>query len=400
MAFLLRATPVAAQANNVIIACVERSGDVRIVDAGERCRHNETRVRWNVVGPQGPAGAPGAQGPAGPQGPQGLAGPQGPIGPAGATGVAGPQGLKGDTGAAGPQGPTGPQGPHGDGFNYRGEYDATQTYATYDVVVFGGSGYLATRQPSGAPGTDASWTLLVEKGDPGATGPTGANGPTGPAGPQGAKGDVGSTGAQGAQGPAGAAGGSVTLAAAPSVSCPGGGVAITDTFQHTQYVCDGQQGAQGPQGAPGSTAIITQAWMVPIPPPGVTPFTLPAIGRSTAFVNSSASATLPGSSVTVTTSGARLLITATIPIWTKSPGPSVFCQPNIDENWAGAGWGTADFDNILEIPVSYGTVTISRVYPAPTPGNHTFTLACGTSMRGQVVLYPNSAVSYSVFELR
>src|SRR5580765_1931216 len=89
-AFLIAGTtPVAAQTNNnTIYACVTRDGDARIVDFNEQCRRHETRLHWNVVGPQGPAGATGPQGatgPAGPQGAQGVVGPQGPAGPAGAT---------------------------------------------------------------------------------------------------------------------------------------------------------------------------------------------------------------------------------------------------------------------------------------------------------------------------
>jgi len=84
-------------APGTITACVRNRADiVRIIDPGETCGRNETRVTWNVTGPQGPkgdAGAPGATGPAGPIGP---AGPHGPAGPAG------PAGPKGDTGPAGP----------------------------------------------------------------------------------------------------------------------------------------------------------------------------------------------------------------------------------------------------------------------------------------------------------
>jgi hypothetical protein len=47
---------------------------MRLVGASDACHNKETRVHWNVTGPQGPAGADG------PAGPQGLAGPQGPAG--------------------------------------------------------------------------------------------------------------------------------------------------------------------------------------------------------------------------------------------------------------------------------------------------------------------------------
>ena len=332
LAFLSwHATPVAAQTNNnTIYACVSRDGDVRVVNPTERCWRHETRIHWNVVGPQGPAGAQGPQGLVGPkgpqgapgaQGPQGIPGSQGPIGPTGQTGAVGPQGPKGDPGAqgqqgaagaqgpkgdvgaqglqglqglAGQQGPGGPQGaqgaqgpigpqgatgdtgatgaqglagltgPQGDGFAYRGAYDANQTYAPRDVVVYEGSAYVATAPTVGAPGTDPSWSLLVARGDAGPTGATGPTGPTGPSGPQGVKGDTGATGAQGVQGPAGQNGSSVSVAAAPAITCPSGGAAITDAFSHTQYVCDGAtgaQGLQGVQGSPGMSTVVAQTWI-------------------------------------------------------------------------------------------------------------------------------------------
>jgi len=474
LAFLLwRATPVAAQTNNnTIYACVNPDGDVRIVDSTERCRRHETRIRWNVVGPQGPAGAPGPQGPAGPQGPQGVAGPQGSIGATGATGATGPigaigpqgpkgdtgaqgqqgvagaQGPKGDTGAqgpqgfqgsAGPQGPggpqgpkgdagaqgvqgpigpqgttgdtgatgpqglaglTGPQGPQGDGFAYRGTYDLNQTYAPRDVVVYEGSAYLATAPTVGAPGTDPSWTLLVAKGDAGPTGATGPTGPTGPAGPQGVKGDTGATGAQGVQGPAGQNGSSVSVGAAPAITCPNGGAAITDAFSHTQYVCDGATGPQGPQGtqgSPGLSTIVAQTWI------NLAAFSAPVVNccnTAWAEIPTAILPLAPGFTGTGTTTGSRLLIEATIPISSINAGPNVFCQPNIDGQWAGKLMGNASFDYVFQPAIANGkaTVTISRVYPAPPPGTHTFSLGCASN-GGGVTLIQGGVMSYSVFEL-
>jgi collagen triple helix repeat protein len=468
LAFLLwRATPVAAQAsNNTIYACVNKDGDVRIVDLTEQCRHQETRVRWNVVGPPGPAGAPGPQGPAGPQGPQGVAGPQGPIGPTGATGQTGsvgPQGPKGDTGSQGPQGltgapgaqgvagpqgpigpigatgqtgavgpqgptgdtgaqgaqgpigpqgatggtgatgpqgltgPAGPQGPEGDGFNYRGEFDANETYATYDVVVFGGSSFLAVAPTSGAPGTDPSWTLLVAKGDTGATGGTGPIGLTGPQGPQGVKGDTGATGPQGVQGPAGTNGSSVTVGAAPAITCPGGGAAITDAFQNTQYVCDGATGPQGPQGAqgsPGVATIVAQTWI------NMSSFSAPVVACCATSGQTGPAATIPNSTFTGTTQGGRLLIEATLPM-TGTTSARLVCQPNIDGIWAGTPLGTATFDHVFSVTTNGGLVmaSMSRVYPAPTPGTHVFSLGCSTSA-ASFSLLGNAVISYTVLELR
>jgi hypothetical protein len=63
---------VAASPSSVLDACINPgNGMMRLVDASTACHNNESRVEWNVTGPQGPAG------PQGPQGPQGLQGPAG-----------------------------------------------------------------------------------------------------------------------------------------------------------------------------------------------------------------------------------------------------------------------------------------------------------------------------------
>ena len=50
----------------VLEACVNPgNGGMRLVDAADACRPNETRVQWNIVGPAGPAGPAGPPGPAG-----------------------------------------------------------------------------------------------------------------------------------------------------------------------------------------------------------------------------------------------------------------------------------------------------------------------------------------------
>jgi hypothetical protein len=56
----------AVAAPGVLEACVNPgNGNLRLVDANVACHANETRVQWNVTGPQGPAGPQGPQGPAG-----------------------------------------------------------------------------------------------------------------------------------------------------------------------------------------------------------------------------------------------------------------------------------------------------------------------------------------------
>src|SRR5262252_2308427 len=96
-AALTNSTAVQAQVTNgVINACVQKNGSIYIPSGA--CAPNETRLSWNIQGPQGPVGAQG------PQGAQGPAGPQGAVGPAGATGAQGPVGAPG---APGPQGVAG-----------------------------------------------------------------------------------------------------------------------------------------------------------------------------------------------------------------------------------------------------------------------------------------------------
>lgn len=66
---------VAASPSAVLDACINPgNGMMRLVDASTACHNNESRVEWNIDGPQGPTGPQGPDGPQGPQGPQGPAG--------------------------------------------------------------------------------------------------------------------------------------------------------------------------------------------------------------------------------------------------------------------------------------------------------------------------------------
>jgi hypothetical protein len=71
--------PVAAFAADppaVLEACINPgNGGMRLVSAGDACHKNETRVQWNVVGPQGETGPAGPQGPAGADGASAASGP-------------------------------------------------------------------------------------------------------------------------------------------------------------------------------------------------------------------------------------------------------------------------------------------------------------------------------------
>jgi hypothetical protein len=63
---------------STISACVRHSGGLYVA---HRCAHGDSRLTWNAIGPQGPAGAQGPAGQPGPTGPQGAVGPAGAIGP-------------------------------------------------------------------------------------------------------------------------------------------------------------------------------------------------------------------------------------------------------------------------------------------------------------------------------
>ena len=77
---------------NVIHACIQPSGLVRITAPAETCAQQDTPIHWGITGPPGP---PGPEGPAGPIGATGPKGDPGPPGPQGTMGPAGPQGPPG-----------------------------------------------------------------------------------------------------------------------------------------------------------------------------------------------------------------------------------------------------------------------------------------------------------------
>ena len=76
LAFLINS--VATGADSRIHACVgKKSGAVRIVAAGKRCKKGERRVTWQRVGPVGAPGTAGSDGATGPQGATGTTGAPG-----------------------------------------------------------------------------------------------------------------------------------------------------------------------------------------------------------------------------------------------------------------------------------------------------------------------------------
>jgi cysteine-rich repeat protein len=76
--FALLIDSVATGADSRIHACVgKKSGTVRIVAAGKRCKKGERRVTWKRVGPVGAVGSSGSDGATGPQGATGTTGAPG-----------------------------------------------------------------------------------------------------------------------------------------------------------------------------------------------------------------------------------------------------------------------------------------------------------------------------------
>jgi hypothetical protein len=161
-----------------------------------------------ATGPTGANGSDGVTGPTGADGADGATGPTGANGAAGATGPTGSNGAGGATGPTGSNGAAGATGPTGTQYPWMGAWNSgTANYYVNDCVYRNGSGYVCIQaNGSGAPKDPATetayWSLLVSKGDTGATGPTGSNGSDGATGPTGAN---GSTGATGPTGPTGSA---------------------------------------------------------------------------------------------------------------------------------------------------------------------------------------------------
>lgn len=68
----------AGAAGTVYQACADKkTGAMRLILKGKKCKPGEKKLRWNV---KGPAGIAGPIGPQGPQGPTGAAGARGPAG--------------------------------------------------------------------------------------------------------------------------------------------------------------------------------------------------------------------------------------------------------------------------------------------------------------------------------
>ena len=151
---------------------------------------------------------------------------------------------------------------------WAGEWSSSSNYVANQVVYYEGSAYICIQGNSNLrPDQNATqWSLVVSKGDAGATG---AAGPTGAAGAKGAEGDLGpqgptgATGSIGAQGPQGQKGiqgdaGSAATVTVGSVSKVAGSAAATITNSGTnQAAILNFEIPSGADGAAGTAASVT-----------------------------------------------------------------------------------------------------------------------------------------------
>ncbi len=207
--------------------------------------------------------------------------------------------------------------------SWAGEWSSSSNYVANQVVYYEGSAYICIQGNSNLrPDQNATqWSLVVSKGDAGATGaagPTGsagvkgAEGDTGPQGPTGATGSSGSQGPQGPKGIQGDAGSSATVAvgstttgsAGSSASVSNSGSSSQATFNFTiprgATGATGAQGATGPQGSQGATGPQGSTGAAGSQGSNGTAATIAVGSVSTGLPGSSASVTNAGSSSSAT----------------------------------------------------------------------------------------------------
>jgi len=413
--FLTAVRDAAAQipSGNVIYACIRLDRDkdegrlARLVAMDEPCNRGETRIQWNVTGPQGLTGPQGAPGPAGPQGPQGVAGTQGLKGDTGAQGAIGPQGSTGATGATGligPQGSTGATGAPG----------ATGAQGPKgDTGATGATGATGDQGPKGDTGATGATGAQGSKGD---TGATGAKGDTGDRGP---KGDTGATGATGAKGDTGATGISIAKSTTPvdPTECPSGtGVAFdlidslgNPILNSRQVVCGGATGAQGPAGAQGAMGL--QGLLGPQGAQGAPGPTGPT-GPSAAFKNATTpnpavvvggTAVSVGSITFTAPSGGSVLVSAT-GLCTLSTSTSVELELAATAPTGPLLTGPLQNSTFVSSAPSespaYRSIALSRPFTLSAQGTYTFHLnAQRNAGAGSGLCYASLTVFYTLSQL-
>jgi hypothetical protein len=151
---------------------------------------------------------------------------------------------------------------------WAGEWSSSSNYVANQVVYYEGSAYICIQGNSNLrPDQNATqWSLVVSKGDAGATGaagPTGATGAKGAEGDLGPQGPTGATGSIGAQGPQGAKGiqgdaGTAATVTVGSVSKVAGSAAATISNSGTnQAAILNFEIPSGADGAAGTAASVT-----------------------------------------------------------------------------------------------------------------------------------------------
>ena len=135
-------------------------------------------------------GADGRDGRNGIDGKDGKDGEQGPQGEPGPAGRDGKDGIDGKDGADGREGEVGPA---GRSIMMRGTFDPEAEYSELDVVMLGGSSFVAVKDaPGECPG--GGWQLLASRGSRGDRGERGLPGRDGVPGKNGERGEQGPAG--------------------------------------------------------------------------------------------------------------------------------------------------------------------------------------------------------------
>ena len=249
---------------------------------------------------------------------------------------------------------------------WAGEWSSSSNYVANQVVYYEGSAYICIQGNSNLrPDQNATqWSLVVSKGDAGATGaagPTGATGAKGaegdlgPQGPTGATGSSGSQEPQGAKGIQGDAGSSATVtvgstttgSAGSSASVSNSGSSSQATFNFTiprgNTGATGIQGPQGVQGVQGATG-----------PQGATGAAGSQGTNGTAATIAVGTVTtgLPGSSASVTNAGSSSSATFNFAIPKGATGASG------SFTWKGT-WSSATVYGTNEVVLYNGTSYIA-----------------------------------------
>lgn len=178
--------------NDLAVKVMERLAQIKDGKDGEKGDRGEQ----GPAGERGPQGDQGISGERGEKGEQGPAGDQGPQGDPGRDGIDGQNGKDGETGPQGEPGKDGDPGKDGrDGADgksvaVRGTFDAEAEYAELDIVILGGSSFIAVKDAPG-PCPGGGWQLLASRGSRGEKGDRGERGVTG------ARGEAGERGADG-----------------------------------------------------------------------------------------------------------------------------------------------------------------------------------------------------------